>query len=92
MATNPTAIGACIGEAFVVLMALGEGGMGPALAAFAIVVLADLVLENLLEPKLLGFSLELHAVTRRDHPNERRTSSSSVRGSRPRARMSATAR
>ena len=46
-----------------VLMALGEGGIGLALAAFALVMLAQLVLENLLEPKLLGSSLNLHPLT-----------------------------
>ena len=52
-------IGAFIGGAFAVLMALGEGGIGVALAAFALVMFAQLVIENLLEPKLLGSSLSL---------------------------------
>ena len=56
-------IGAFFGGAFAVLMALGEGGIGLALAAFALVMLAQLVLENLLEPKLLGSSLNLHPLT-----------------------------
>ena len=53
-------IGAFFGGAFAVLMALGEGGVGLAVAAFALVMVAQLVLENLLEPKLLGSSLNLH--------------------------------
>ena len=56
-------IGAFFGGAFAVLMALGEGGIGLALAAFALVMVAQLVLENLLEPKLLGSSLNLHPLT-----------------------------
>ena len=56
-------IGAFIGGAFAVLMALGDGGINQALAAFAIVMLAQVVLENVLEPKLLGSSLNLHPLT-----------------------------
>ena len=56
-------IGAFVGGAFAVLMALGDGGAGLALAAFAVVMVAQLVLENLLEPKLLGSSLSLHPLT-----------------------------
>ena len=56
-------IGAFFGGAFAVLMALGEGGIGLAVAAFVLVMLAQLVLENLLEPKLLGSSLNLHPLT-----------------------------
>ena len=53
-------IGAFLGGAFAVLMALGEGGIELALAAFVLVMAAQLILENLLEPKLLGSSLKLH--------------------------------
>ena len=56
-------IGAFFGGAFAVLMALGEGGLALAVAAFALVMVAQLVLENLLEPKLLGSSLNLHPLT-----------------------------
>ena len=56
-------IGAFFGGAFAVLMALGEGGIGLAVAAFVVVMVAQLVLENLLEPKLLGSSLNLHPLT-----------------------------
>ena len=56
-------IGAFFAGAFSVLRALGEGGVGLALAAFALVMVAQLVLENLLEPKLLGSSLNLHPLT-----------------------------
>ncbi len=56
-------IGAFIGGAFAVLMALGDGGVGLALVAFAIVMVAQLGLENLLEPRLLGSSLNIHPLT-----------------------------
>lgn len=56
-------IGAFFGGAFAVLMALGDGGVGLALAALAIVLVAQVVLENLLQPKLLGSSLNLHPLT-----------------------------
>lgn len=53
-------VGAFIGGAFAVMMALGEGGPGTALASLALVLVINLGLENLLEPKLLGSSLDLH--------------------------------
>ena len=56
-------IGAFIGGAFAVLMALGDGGVGMAVAAFAVVIVAQLVLENMLQPKLLGSSLNLSPLT-----------------------------
>jgi predicted PurR-regulated permease PerM len=56
-------IGAFFGGAFAVLMALGDGGVGMALAALAVVLVAQVVLENLLQPRLLGSSLNLHPLT-----------------------------
>ena len=53
-------LGAFIGGAFAVMMALGDGGIGPAAASLALVLVINLGLENLLEPKLLGSSLNLH--------------------------------
>lgn len=55
-------LGAFVGGAFAVLMALSEGGIGLALAALAVVLIANLVVENLLEPRLLGSSLQLHPI------------------------------
>ncbi len=52
-------LGAFFGGAFAVLMALGDGGFGMAVTAFVIVILAQVVLENLLQPKLLGSSLAM---------------------------------
>ena len=53
-------LGAFIGGAFAVLMALGDGGITPAVAMLVISVALNIGLENLLEPKLLGDSLNLH--------------------------------
>jgi len=56
-------LGAFIGGAFAVLMALGEGGIALALIVLAISLSVNLLLENLLEPVLLGGSLNLHPLT-----------------------------
>lgn len=56
-------LGAFIGGGFAVLMALGDGGPGPAIASLALVLVVNIGLENLLEPKLLGSSLNLHPLT-----------------------------
>ncbi len=53
-------LGAFIGGAFAVLMAISEGGIGLAFAALAVVLFMNLVLENVLEPKFLGASLSLN--------------------------------
>jgi len=55
-------LGAFIGGAFAVLMAISEGGIGLALAALGVVLFANLVLENVLEPKFLGASLNLNPI------------------------------
>ena len=55
-------LGAFIGGAFAVLMAISEGGLGLALGALAVVLFVNLVLENVLEPKFLGSSLNLHPI------------------------------
>ena len=56
-------LGAFIGGAFAVLMALGEGGVALAAIVLAISLIVNLLLENLLEPVLLGGSLNLHPLT-----------------------------
>lgn len=53
-------LGAFIGGAFAVLMALGEGGINLAVLMLVITLAVNLLLENLLEPVLLGGSLDLH--------------------------------
>lgn len=55
-------LGAFLGGAYAVLMAISEGGLGLAIAAFAIVLFTNLVVENLLEPKFLGASLNLNPI------------------------------
>jgi predicted PurR-regulated permease PerM len=54
--------GAFIGGAFAVLMAISEGGIGLALGALAVVLFTNLVLENVLEPRFLGATLNLHPI------------------------------
>lgn len=54
--------GAFVGGAFAVLMGLAGGGASLALLALVVVLFVNLVLENLLEPKLLGSTLQLHPV------------------------------
>ncbi|MGI9612333.1 MAG: AI-2E family transporter [Acidimicrobiales bacterium] len=55
-------LGAFVGGAFAVLMALSEGGVGLALGALAVVLFTNIVLENVLEPRFLGASLNLHPI------------------------------
>ncbi len=55
-------LGAFLGGAFAVLMALSEGGIPLALGALAVVLFVNLVLENLLEPRLIGSSMRLRPV------------------------------
>lgn len=55
-------LGAFIGGAFAVLMAISEGGIGLALGALAVVLFTNLALENVLEPKFLGSSLNLNPI------------------------------
>lgn len=55
-------LGAFLGGAFAVLMALSEGGIPLALAALVAVLFVNLVLENLLEPRLIGSSMRLRPV------------------------------
>ncbi len=55
-------LGAFVGGAFAMLMALSEGGLSLALVALVVVVFMNVVLENVLEPKLLGASLEMHPI------------------------------
>lgn len=53
-------LGAFLAGAFAVLMALGSGGIGTALAMLGVVVLANAVLENLIRPFTFGAVLRLH--------------------------------
>jgi len=55
-------LGAVLGGAFAVLMGLAGGGTTQAIYALAVVLFVNLVLENLLEPRVMGSSLDLHPV------------------------------
>ena len=52
-------LGAFFGGAFAVLMALGEGGLSLALLMLALTLGVNLLLENLLQPVLIGDSLDV---------------------------------
>jgi predicted PurR-regulated permease PerM len=53
-------LGAFVAGAFAVLIAYGSGGMGDALAMLLVVLLANGLIQNLLEPFALGARLRLH--------------------------------
>ncbi len=56
-------LGGLFGGAVAVLPALGDGGLGPAIAMLAVTLVVNLGLENLLQPVLLGNSLDLGPIT-----------------------------
>jgi putative heme transporter len=53
-------LGAFVAGAFAVLIAYGSEGSGTALAMLVIVLLANGLIQNVLEPFALGTSLQLH--------------------------------
>ena len=53
-------IGAFLGGGLAVLVALGEAGLPTAAIMLAVVVAANLLLENFVEPKVMGRSLDVH--------------------------------
>ncbi len=53
-------LGAFVAGAFAVLIAYGSDGLGTALAMLAIVLLANGLIQNVLEPFALGTNLQLH--------------------------------
>jgi predicted PurR-regulated permease PerM len=53
-------IGAFLGGGLAVIVALGDGGLGTAAIMLLIVLAANLVLENFVEPKVMGQSLDIH--------------------------------
>ena len=53
-------LGGFVGGAFAVLLALGDEGVTAALIMLAVTLLVNLLLENLLEPALIGDALQLH--------------------------------
>jgi predicted PurR-regulated permease PerM len=53
-------IGAFLGGGLAVIVALGEGGIGTAVVMLLIVLAANLLVENFIEPKVMGKSLDIH--------------------------------
>jgi predicted PurR-regulated permease PerM len=56
-------LGAFVGGAVAVLLALSTGGLPLAAATLVVVLLVNVVLENALQPRLLGSALDLHPLT-----------------------------
>ncbi|HET8930440.1 MAG TPA: AI-2E family transporter [Acidimicrobiales bacterium] len=53
-------IGAFVGGGLAALLALSDGGAVPALVMIAIVLVANLVLENLVQPRIMSGRLDIH--------------------------------
>lgn len=55
-------IGAFLGGGLAVIVALGDGGVPVATAMLVVVLAANLLLENFVEPKVMGSTLHIHPV------------------------------
>lgn len=55
-------IGAVVGGGLAVLVALAEGSVPDAVAMLVVILAANLLLENFVEPKVMGRSLDVHPV------------------------------
>ena len=55
-------IGAFLGGGLAVIVAWGEGGLGVAALMLVIVLASNLLLENLVEPRVMGSTLDIHPV------------------------------
>jgi putative heme transporter len=53
-------IGAFLGGGLAVIIALGDGGLGTAVVMLVVVLAANLALENFVEPKVMGRTLDIH--------------------------------
>jgi predicted PurR-regulated permease PerM len=53
-------IGAFLGGGLAVIIALGDGGLAEAAVMLLVVLAANLVLENFVEPKVMGRTLDIH--------------------------------
>jgi putative heme transporter len=53
-------IGAFLGGGLAVIIALGDGGLGTATVMLVVVLAANLLLENFVEPKVMGRTLDIH--------------------------------
>ena len=83
-------IGAFLGGGLAVIVALGDGGLGKAAIMLVVVLAANLLLENFVEPKVMGRTLDIHPLVvlvvtalgglarrhRRPHPGRARLPSS----------------
>jgi predicted PurR-regulated permease PerM len=55
-------IGAFLGGGLAVIVALGDGGLPEATVMLVVVLAANLLLENFVEPKVMGSTLHIHPV------------------------------
>jgi predicted PurR-regulated permease PerM len=55
-------VGAFLGGGLAVIVAFGEGGIQPAAIMLVLVLAANLMLENFVEPKVMGRTLDIHPV------------------------------
>jgi putative heme transporter len=55
-------IGAFLGGVLAVIVAWGDGGLGVAALMLVIVLASNLLLENLVEPRVMGSTLDIHPV------------------------------
>ena len=55
-------IGAFLGGGLAVIVAWGDGGLGVAALMLVIVLASNLLLENLVEPRVMGRTLDIHPV------------------------------
>ena len=55
-------IGAFLGGGLAVIVALGEGGLAEATVMLVVVLASNLLLENFVEPRVMGGSLDVHPV------------------------------
>jgi predicted PurR-regulated permease PerM len=53
-------IGAFLGGGLAVIIALGDGGLPQAAVMLVVVLASNLLLENFVEPKVMGRSLDIH--------------------------------
>ena len=53
-------IGAFLGGGLAVVVALGDGGLSDALVMLLVVLAANLLLENFVEPRVMGRTLDIH--------------------------------
>ncbi len=53
-------VGAFLGGGLAVIIALGEGGLAEAIVMLVVVLAANLILENFVEPKVMGRTLHVH--------------------------------